>query len=120
VTVRWHAALGYALTGTEPALPDAVRPDPAALVAELAGAGWPADRIAEHARATVAGGGVWPHPIPAALRAGCGAAQLAAALGAARQVLDLTTFETRAPSARRGLDRDEQRLMREVPPHHGS
>lgn len=120
MTARWHAALGYALTGTEPALPDAAEPEPAALAAALAEAGWPADRIAAHALATLTGGGVWPHPIPAALRVGCGAAQLAAALGATRQLLGLTTFETRPPSAPRRLDRDEERLMREVPPHHGS
>jgi hypothetical protein len=58
--------------------------------------------------------------VPDALRAGCGAAQLAAALRVARELLDLASLEVRPPSGRRKLNPDEQRLMRDVPPHHGS
>ncbi|MGC3994319.1 MAG: hypothetical protein QM779_09470 [Propionicimonas sp.] len=118
MTARWHAALAWALTGVELALPEPGRPDVAALVDDLARSGWPVERIAEHARAEARAERAWPHPVPAGLRAGCGAAQLAAALGAARSTLGLTALETRAPSTRRTLNADEQRLMREVPPHH--
>jgi hypothetical protein len=117
---RWQAAVGYALVGDELALVESGRPEPAALVVALAEAGWTAERIGDHARAELAAERVWPHPIPAVLRADCGAAQLAAALGGARALLDLTTLETRAPSTRTRLNADELRLMREVPPHHGS
>jgi hypothetical protein len=120
VSGRWHAALGYALTGEDLPVGEATGPDVPALVAELSAAGWPGERIAEHARARAAAGEGWPHQIPRHLRQGCGAAQLAAALGAARSLLGLTTLETRAPSGRTRLDADEQRLIREKPPHHGS
>ncbi|MCA0294665.1 MAG: hypothetical protein LCH96_04970 [Actinobacteria bacterium] len=120
MSVRWHAALGYALTGAELALPETGRPDAAALIGELADAGWPAERIARHAREVADAELGWPHQVPLALREGCGAAQFAAVLGATRALLELTTLETRPPSARRTLDRDEERLMREKPPHHGS
>lgn len=120
MTARWQAALGYALTGCELELVEPGRPDPQALVEGLDAAGWPASRVAEHAREQVAAESTWPHAVPTALRAGCGAAQFAAALGRARELLRLTTLEVRPPSGRLKLNPDEERLMREVPPHHGS
>jgi len=118
VSGRWHAALACALTGAELSLAESGAPDPAALVDDLAALGWPRDRIADHARAEATAGRPWPHPVPAALRDGCGAAQLAAALTRVREALDLITLETRPPSAPRRLTPDEVRLLREVPPHH--
>jgi len=120
VTARWQAALGFALTGHELELAEPGRPDPKALVDGLEAAGWPAARVGEHARERAAAESAWPHAVPAALREGCGAAQLAAALRATRQLLELTTLEVRPPSGRLRLNPDEVRLMREVPPHHGS
>jgi hypothetical protein len=120
VTARWQAALGYALTGCELALAEPGHPDPQALVAGLDAHGWPASRVGEHARERAAAEAAWPHAVPAALREGCGAAQLAASLRAARELLHLTTLEERLPSGRLKLNADEERLMREVPPHHGS
>lgn len=117
---RWQAAIGYALVGAELALDEPGRPDPELLVTELAAAGWSAGRIGDHARQVLSGEQVWPHPVPTALRAGCGAAQFAAALGRARELAGVATLETRAPSTRTRLNADELRLMREVPPHHGS
>jgi len=120
VTARWHAALGFALTGCELELRETGGPDPQALVDGLEEAGWPASRVDAHARGQVAAGLPWPHPVSGRLRSGCGAAQLAAALQDARDALGLTSFEVRPPSGRSRLDPDEERLMREVPPHHGS
>ncbi|MGV8910116.1 MAG: hypothetical protein ACOH1Y_14135 [Propionicimonas sp.] len=120
MTPRWQAALAYALVGCELDLDESGHPDPEALVAALAGAGWPAGQIDEHARGLVAAEESWPHQVPVGLRAGCGAAQMAAALRAARTLLGLAHLEVRAPSGRRKLNADELRLMREVPPHHGS
>ena len=120
MTARWQAALGYALTGCELELLESGRPDPEALAEGLVAAGWPASRVGEHARERVAAELTWPHPVPTSLRAGCGAAQFAAALRQARELLHLTTLEVRPPSGRVMLNPDEQRLMREVPPHHGS
>jgi len=120
VTSRWQAAVGYALTGCELQLAEPGRPDPRALVEGMNAVGWPASRVGEHARERVAADAVWPHAVPAVLRSECGAAQLAAALRAARDLLGLTTLEVRPPTARLTLNPDEERLMREVPPHHGS
>jgi hypothetical protein len=120
VTARWQAALAYALTGCELPLGEPGRPDPQALVEGLDAAGWPASRVGEHARDQVVAESTWPHAVPTSLRAGCGAAQLAAALSLTRELLHLTTLEVRPPSGRLKLSPDEERLMREVPPHHGS
>ncbi len=51
---RWQTALGFALTQLELPLPPSEAPDPAELVKALAQAGWPAERIAEHAREVLA------------------------------------------------------------------
>lgn len=115
---RWHAAIGYALVGEDLALDEPVQPDPARLVTDLADAGWDAGRIRAHASAAAEAEHPWPHRIPAELRRGCGAAQLHAALGRTRALLDVVTLETLAPSARTTLDADEQRLLRDVPPHY--
>ena len=120
MTARWQAAVGYALTGDELVLAETGRPDPVSLVTALADAGWPAERVEDHARGLVVAEAPWPHQVPAALRAGCGAAQLAAALRLARELLELSDFEVRPPSGRLKLNPDEERLMRDVPPHHGS
>lgn len=117
---RWHTAIGYALVGQELSLAEPTQPDPARLVAELADAGWGAERIHAHAKAAAEAEQPWPHPVPAGLRQGCGAAQLSAALGRTRALLDVVALDKRGPSARTTLDADEQRLLREVPPHHGS
>ena len=120
MTGRWHAALAYALIGRELDLEERGRPDPEALVSALAEAGWPAGRIEGHARGLVAAEESWPHQVPVALRSGCGAAQMAAALRLVRKLLGLAQLEVRPPSGWRKLNADEVRLMREVPPHHGS
>jgi hypothetical protein len=117
---RWQAAVGYALVGIELSIDEPGHPDPDAVVVALSQAGWTAQRIGDHARWLVAAEQVWPHPVPAALRDGCGAAQFAAAVGRTRALIGLTTLETRGPSTRTIYNADELRLLREVPPHHGS
>jgi len=94
-------------------------PDPERLVAQLADAGWPRERIRAHALGRAADEQPWPHQVPDELRAGCGAAQFYAALGATRALLGLVTLESRPPSGRTRLNPDEERLLRDVPPHHG-
>jgi len=120
VSPAWHIALGFALTGEELELASPELPDIDALLAALAEQGWTAERLAGHARETVDAERPWPHAVPNRLRSGCGPAQFHAALNRARAALDLVVLETRPPSARRRLNADEERLMREVPPHHGS
>jgi len=114
----WHRALAFALTGVELPLGVQDRPDAPQLARDLAAAGWPPPSIAEHARARLAAGEPWPHPIPDALRAGLGAAQLQAALGRVRDDLGLAALEHRRPSRRSVLTADERRLLADVPPHH--
>lgn len=118
MTARWQASLAYALVGEEFDLPPTGSPDPDAIVRQLQAEGWPADRIADHARRRIAEELVWPHPLPERLKAGVGAAQFLAALGRARDMLGVVVLETRPPSGRSQLNPDEERLLREVPPHH--
>lgn len=115
----WHRAIAFALTGEELDLGDQAAPDLAGLAAALAGHGWDAGALAAHARATVAVGAPWPHPIPDALRSGLGAAQLYAAIGGARVRYGLEVLTVLPPSQRTALDADERRLMADVPPHFG-
>lgn len=120
MSAAWHTALGFALTGEEFELPATAQPEVDTLLAQLAEHGWTADRLGAHARDTAAAERPWPHQVPDRLRADCGPAQFHAALNRARSALGLVVLETRPPSVRQHLNADEQRLMREVPPHHGS
>ncbi len=121
VTARWQAALGYALTGCELQLAEPGRPDPQALVEGLDAAGWPASRVAEHAaragrrRSCLAPRTCRPPFAPAVVPPS--SPQRSRRPGSC---CSLTTLEVRAPSGRLKLNPDEERLMREVPPHHGS
>jgi hypothetical protein len=119
VSARWQAALAYALVAEEFDLTASDQPDPEALLSELAGADWDAERIGVHARTVIEAEQPWPHPVPAVLRQDCGPAQFHAALARTRELLDLRTMETRTPTSRHRLTADEERLMRDVPPHHG-
>ena len=58
-------------------------------------------------------------PVPDALRAGLGAAQLYAAIGGARERYGLEALTVLPPSRRTRLDADERRLLADVPPHFG-
>ena len=100
MTPRWQAALGQALVGEEFELEEAVRPDTARLVGQLAGHGWDAARIRRHALARQEAELPWPHPVDPALRRGLGAAQFQAALMAAREALGVVTLASRTPSGR--------------------
>ena len=87
--------------------------------AVLAEEGWDASAIRQHARTVMAGGGVWPHPVPEELRNRVGSARLLAAVQQAQLRFGLFG-EPAAPVAPRPLDGDERRLLQDVPPHHGS
>lgn len=114
----WHAAVGWALTGEELDLGTQDAPDLEVLVSDLARLGWDAPRVREHAHAAASAAG-WPHPVPDALRAGLGAAQLHAAVGRARARFGLEVLTVLPPSRRTRLDADERRLVADVPPHFG-
>lgn len=117
---RWQAALAYALTGEELDLPEPGAPEPKSLLVALTRAGWPVQRITDHAMSVVEAGHGWPHQVPAHLQAGCGAAQWLAALAESRRLLGLDGLLTQPPAPSRQLNPDEQRLLRDVPPHHGN
>ncbi len=119
MTLAWHRALASALVGSDLGLPDAPAPQPDAVRAALADAGWDADRLAAHVAECRAAGEPWPHPVPDALRRGLGAAQFHAVLAALRHDLGLEGLEPRGPSRRTTLTPDERRLLADVPPHHG-
>ena len=114
VTERpWHQALAYAVTGR--LLPDLglqERADVAALAADLR------QRAAEGEIPLLNESS--PAAVPADLRAGLGAAQLAAALAGLRSALDLDRSPPAAPQPGRPFTADERRLLADVPPHHGT
>lgn len=104
-------AIAYALAGDPESAPGVT--DPGDLITRLGGP----ESLRAHATAVRAAGEPWPHPVPAELRTGLGAAQLYAAIEHARRQVDLPpkrpVLRTAAPDA------DDLRLLREVPPHHG-
>jgi len=105
----WHQALAYAVSGEHyPELGRQDRPDLT----------WLADflraRLGDAARSGTA------HQVPPDLAAGLGAAQLWAALAELRTLLGLDRVAVRTAVSPSGPMRaDDQRLLREVPPHHG-
>lgn len=106
-------AIGYALTGNVSEPVSGAGPGPADLIALLGGA----ERLRAHAAEVRAAGEPWPHPVPATLRQGLGAAQLHAAVERVRQLVEPPAVRpVRRPAA---PDGDDLRLLREVPPHHG-
>jgi hypothetical protein len=97
----WHQALVYAVTGElRPELGRQEEPDLGAVV----------DAIGDRPRGA--------HPVPADLRSGIGAAQLAAVLTELRR--RLAASGPRQVLAERAPDAAERRLLADVPPHHGS
>jgi hypothetical protein len=97
----WHQALVFAVTGERrPELGRQEQPDLDAVVGALSGRPRGA------------------YPVPADLRSGIGAAQLAAVLTELRR--RLTAGGSRPVLAERAPDAAERRLLAEVPPHHGS
>lgn len=116
---RWHEALRYALTGErDPGLESQRVPDLDAVSAMLASEG--AEVWRDHVRQHVENGEIWPYPVPEDLMSGIGAAQFSAALGVlrARLGLDAVTRSVRV-SRDVGPASGDERLLREVPPHHG-
>lgn len=108
---HWHQALAYALLGERLSqLGQQPRPDLTVLVAEL-----PREEVLAQATS----GEPWPHRVPADLMEGIGPAQFAAVLQQLRTELVPTTP---AKPGRRSArpDAAEQRLLRDVPPHHGT
>lgn len=97
----WHQALVFAVTGERrPELSRQDAPDLDVVVAALR----------DRPRGA--------HPVPADLRGGIGAAQLAAVLTELRRRLAVSG--PRPVLAERTPDADERRLLADVPPHHGA
>ncbi|HJE50905.1 MAG TPA: hypothetical protein K8V15_02825 [Tessaracoccus flavescens] len=107
------SALGLALTGEELPLTD-----PDALNDELTAAGYPADRLQEIRRTAQAEQSVWPFRVPVETLRAIGFARFDAALADARRSLGLDGLVPATP-AQRPLNRDEQRLAADRPPHWG-
>lgn len=118
---RWHQALAYAVAGRRlPELGEQDDPQVRVLAEQLRTV--LQDDLNRHVHATVAAGQPWPHPVPADLMAGLGRAQFTAALGELRVTLHLNG-PARVATGRSSAARPtaaEQRLLDEVPPHHGS
>ncbi|NHB84452.1 hypothetical protein G7085_07090 [Tessaracoccus sp. HDW20] len=90
----------------------------ASLPDDLAAAGYDADRLAGIRHAAQEGQRPWPFAVPLEERRALGFARFDAALAEARRVLGLDGLN-RHLQARRPLDRDEQRLSADRPPHWG-
>lgn len=98
----WDRALAFCVTGIEVELPPTPTPDPARVLHELATRGVPISAT--------------PHQIPAPLRAGLPAAQLAAAEQALVRLAGLDGA-TAAVQVTRRLNDAERRLAADRPPH---
>lgn len=104
----WHQALAYAVTGRRyPELGRQDRPD--------------VEQVAEFLRPRLADRAPGPpQPVPPDLVVGLGPAQLQAAVAELRRRLGPGQPRPRTGGADRPLTAEEQRLLRDVPPHHGS
>lgn len=112
----WHEALVLALTGAQhPELGIQLAPDLIEVERWLRSDGR-VDQVRRYAASQRAGGRPWPLPVPSAL--GLPPAQFSAAVYALRARLGLLGV-LRVATAARSLSADEQRLLRDVPPHHG-
>jgi hypothetical protein len=106
--LTWHQALAYAVTGRRyPELGRQERPD--------------LEQVTEFLRPLLADLEPRPpQPVPADLAAGLGPAQLWAAVAELRRRLGVDPSRASTAVADRPLTQEEQRLLRDVPPHHGS
>ena len=119
--VRWNVALVYAITGERwDDLAESGKPELVQLADEI-GRRFSGGVEALQARiiARVQQGESWPYEVPDDLRAGLGAAQWWAALTQLRERLAVGPQPDRPVLSDRRPDADEQRLLRDVPPHHG-
>lgn len=118
---RWNAALAYAITGRRwDDLAETGAPDLDQVGYEI-GRRFPGgiDGLQHEISARRQRGEPWPYDLPPELGAGLGAAQWLAALARLRQQLEIGPQPDRPVLSDRRPDADEQRLLREVPPHHG-
>lgn len=106
-------ALGVALTGERLALTS-----PATLPEELSAVGFPAARLRELRAAHQKAEEPWPFAVDLEERRSLGFARFDAALAEARRELGLDGLRPARPAVR-PLDRDEQRLSADRPPHWG-
>lgn len=112
----WHQALVFSLSGEKHELGTQSAPDLAELERWLR-TDDRLEQVRRHAAARRAAGQPWPVPVLAAL--GLPPAQLSAAQYALRSHLGLLG-SVAAPAGERTLTPDELRLLRDVPPHHGT
>ncbi|MGL5406633.1 MAG: hypothetical protein ACRDAX_07625 [Propionibacteriaceae bacterium] len=119
MTAPFHSALAKALTGEDIDLGEQEKPDIVLALAQLAQVGWDTARIAELRKQCRVSQQPWPIPVPASARGDISAATWLALVSQAIAQLGITD---RAQYARvdRPLTADEQRLVSQVPPHHGS
>jgi hypothetical protein len=109
--------LALALTGEDLVLPGGLDA-PSAVLAGLAGLGWPPTRLRAYAASRRDAGLPWPLPVPGERLRQVGPAQWYAALRAVCAALAVDVQPVR-PSRRTTLTPDERRLIAEAPPHHG-
>lgn len=105
------SAVGFALTGERLRLTSV-----AELAEQLAAAGYTVEVLTELRGARQAAKLPWPFPVPLEERRAVGFARFDAALADARRVLGLAGL-TGTLRVERPLDRDEQRLAADRPPH---
>jgi hypothetical protein len=118
---HWNAALAYAITGRrwddldESGAPELQR------VADEIDHRIPDGRsgLQREIFARLQAGQQWPYDVPSDLRARLGAAQWLAAVSRLRDLLAVGPQPDRPLVSDRRPDADEERLLREVPPHHG-
>jgi hypothetical protein len=117
----WHQALAYALLGRRfPALARQSQPDLAGLILDLEREGRAVDEpLADAVTTARARAARWPYAVPGDLMRGLGAAQFTATLSELIRHLEIVAGPERIAGPR-PPDAGERRLLRDVPPHHGS
>ena len=111
-----YSLVAYVLTGDRLSIQHAT--DPTSLVSELTEAGWPGRRIEEFAQSRQTHQALWPLPVSREDLGEISPAMWYATLLEVRSLLGLTVVHL-PPSRRRDLNESEQRLLKDLPPHHG-
>lgn len=112
-------AIGWALSGTDvvpPAQPVVRTP---AVIGWLESQGWPAERLRQVRTDRMSAELSWPWALPDELAEGLAWAQFHALLTDVRAALGLSGLVSTPRARHRGRQPGDERLLREVPPHHG-
>ncbi|MGO4957376.1 hypothetical protein ACTQ49_08915 [Luteococcus sp. Sow4_B9] len=112
-------AVALALTGERPAVTAVAASTPQEVVEALASAEWDAQRVQVLRLDRQAAELPWPFPVPRDVIAPVGFARYGAVLAEVRRLLGVDGLVPTRHEGPKVFGPAEQRLLAEVPPHHG-